>query len=198
MCDSNSLKKSKRKHKTKSLIVSTKSEPNSANADSLSLSAGCDNISLRPRFSFRKFGRGRSSSKTNLHDTNSNSNSTSSIDCASPSSDFKCPIITYNDDDDDLHLRQHIESKWDVNPLIQSSINKRHYGCFFLVFFLPHLIECWKEFWFLSISIWSENFLSEFIVQTFRLNSILSIYWVSSFRAIDYSGKNVYFKVSWL
>lgn len=131
--NSGTLKKQKRKQKTKSLIVTTttKCESNSANVDCLSLSASCDSstFGLRPRFSFRKFGLGRSSSKSNLIDAtiaiNSNSNSTSSIDCTShpttPSSDpnFKCPIITYNDDgddgdgtDDDSQLNLHIESKW--------------------------------------------------------------------------------------
>lgn len=131
--NSGTLKKNKRKQKTKSLIVTTtKSEANSATVDCLSLSASCDSstFGLRPRFSFRKFGLGRSSSKSNLIDaataaaTNSNSNSTSSIDCtsnpASPSIDpnFKCPIITYNDDgddgdgtDDDAQLNSQIESK---------------------------------------------------------------------------------------
>lgn len=119
ICDSNATKKNKRKHKTKSLIVSTESDPNSANVDSLSLSAGCDSLTfgLRPRFSFRKFGRGRSTSKSSLPDTNSNSNSTSSIECTSiatsPSCDpnFKCPIITYNDGGDDTQLNPQIESK---------------------------------------------------------------------------------------
>lgn len=120
MCDSKLSKKNKRKHKTKSLIVSTTTEPSNLSTDNRSLSAGCDNspFGLRPRFSFRKFGRGRSSSKSSLPDKSSNSNSTSSVDCASNATspcelnNIKCPIITYNDCDNGTQLNSQIESKW--------------------------------------------------------------------------------------
>lgn len=120
---SSSSKKNKRKHKAKSLVVSTpKSDTIDATATStenaISLSAECDSstFSLRPRFSFRKFGRNRSSSKQSLNDLNSNASSTSSSctpECvvvagasnnsiASPSpteTNLKCPTIIYSDAD---------------------------------------------------------------------------------------------------
>lgn len=93
-----SSKKTKRKHKSKSLIVST-SIPDTNDATTsaqsgTSLSAECDSIKfgLRPRFSFRKFGRGRSSSKQNLTDSNPNASKSSEAN-------LKCPTITYNDAD---------------------------------------------------------------------------------------------------
>lgn len=124
-------KKNKRKQKTKSLIVLTKSnESNHLPADNkLSLSAECDQstFGLRSRFSFRrgmKFGRGRSSSKSSLPDSKSNSNSITSIDGASNANSLtppppppppcdrhmKCPIITYNDNNTP-QLSQQIGSK---------------------------------------------------------------------------------------
>lgn len=89
----NSPKKTKRKHKPKSLTLSSKSASNCVNTDKLSLSAECDNVT-KPRFSFRKFGYRRSRLKSEtapettsplislFHCPNANSNSSSSGDCS--------------------------------------------------------------------------------------------------------------------
>lgn len=113
---SSSSKKNKRKHKAKSLVVvsSSKTDSNDATTSTengISLSAECDSstFSLRPRFSFRKFGRNRSSSKQSLTDSNSNASPSCTPECgasnsiASPSTpsetNIKCPTITYSDAD---------------------------------------------------------------------------------------------------
>lgn len=113
MHDSNSKKNKKRKHK--SLVVLTNKDSSYLSSENLSLSAGCENSTIRSRFSFRNFGRNRQS-KSSLTDVKSISSSTTSVDCSSNTTSsqcepqFQCPIITYNNTDD-TQLSPQIESK---------------------------------------------------------------------------------------
>lgn len=118
---SSTSKKNKRKHKAKSLIVSTTSKNDSNNATTnaqsgTSLSAECDSIKfgLRPRFSFRKFGRRRNSAKPNSTDSNQNASTSSETN-------LKCPAITCNDTDGEPSVSPPIPQA----PLATSSIQSK-------------------------------------------------------------------------
>lgn len=88
-----SVKKGKRRQKTRSLVVPQKASSSANERDNACFSADCDStkFGVKRRFSFRKFRTVRTVSKLSL--PNSRSNSTSSIDGGSnqtSSCEHKC------------------------------------------------------------------------------------------------------------